>query len=88
MLPSLIGTAIFFVIPYIRVLYYSLIDNQFRRNFVWLDNYAQTLQNKYFQLAFKNSVLLILICIPLLMILALSISIALSYGVNWGIKTR
>ncbi|MGN0577095.1 MAG: sugar ABC transporter permease, partial [Ruminiclostridium sp.] len=55
LLPSLIGTAIFFVIPYIRVLYYSLIDNQFKRNFVGLDNYIETLQNEYFLLALKNS---------------------------------
>ncbi len=25
--PSLIGTAVFFVVPYMCVLYYSLIDN-------------------------------------------------------------
>ena len=54
LLPSLIGTAIFFLIPYIRVLYYSLIDNQFKRNFVGFDNYIETLQNEYFQLALKN----------------------------------
>lgn len=88
LLPSLIGTAIFFVIPYIRVLYYSVIDNQFRRNFVWLDNYIDTLTNEYFLLALKNSLLLIVICVPLLIILALVISLALSYGIKWIRKTR
>ncbi|MGN0596487.1 MAG: carbohydrate ABC transporter permease [Ruminiclostridium sp.] len=88
LLPSLIGTAIFFVIPYIRVLYYSLIDNQFRRNFVGLDNYIKALQNEYFQLALKNSLLLILIAVPVLVALALVISLALSYGIKWVRKTR
>ncbi len=88
LLPSLIGTAIFFVIPYIRVLYYSVIDNQFRRNFVWLDNYIDTLTNEYFLLALKNSLLLIVICVPVLIILALVISLALSYGIKWIRKTR
>ena len=88
LLPSLIGTAIFFVIPYIRVLYYSVIDNQFRRNFVWLDNYIGTLNNEYFLLALKNSLLLIVICVPVLIILALVISLALSYGIKWIRKTR
>lgn len=88
LLPSLIGTAIFFVIPYIRVLYYSVIDNQFRRNFVWFDNYIDTLTNEYFLLALKNSLLLIVICVPLLIILALVISLALSYGIKWIRKTR
>lgn len=88
LLPSLIGTAIFFVIPYIRVLYYSVIDNQFRRNFVWFDNYIDTLTNEYFLLALKNSLLLIVICVPALIILALVISLALSYGIKWVRKTR
>ena len=86
--PSLIGTAIFFVIPYIRVLYYSLIDNQFRRNYVGFDNYIETLQNEYFQLALKNSLLLIAIAVPVLIVLALVISLALSYGIKWVRKTR
>lgn len=88
LLPSLIGTALFFVIPYLRVLYYSLIDNQFRRNFVWLDNYIDTLTNEYFLLALKNSLLLIVVCVPVLVVLALVISLALSYGMKWIQKTR
>ena len=88
LLPSLIGTAIFFVIPYLRVLYYSLIDNQFRRNFVWLDNYIETLTNGYFLLALRNSLLLILICVPVLVVLALVISLALSYGIGFVGRTR
>lgn len=88
LLPSLIGTAVFFVLPYIRMLYYSVIDNQFRRNFVWFDNYIDTLTNVYFLLALKNSLLLIVICVPLLILLALAISLALSYGIKWVRKTR
>ena len=77
MLPSLVGTAIFFVIPYLRVLYYSLIDNQFRRNFVWFENYSKTLTNEYFLLALRNSLLIIIICVPVLVALALVISLGL-----------
>lgn len=88
LLPSLIGTAIFFVIPYIRVLYYSLIDNQFRRNFVGLDNYIKTLNNEYFLLALKNSLLLIVICVPVLLVLALAIALVLSFGIKAVRRTR
>lgn len=79
---SMIGTLLFFIIPYIRILYYSLIDNQFRRNFVGLNNFIETLQNKYFLLALKNSLLLIIICVPVLILLALFISLALAYGIK------
>lgn len=88
MLPSLIGTAIFFVIPYVRVLYYSVIDNQFQRNFVWFDNYVKTLTNEYFLLALKNSMLIIIICVPVLTLLALGISLGLSFGIRTVRKTR
>lgn len=88
LLPSLIGTAVFFVIPYIRVLYYSVIDNQFKRVFVGFSNYIRTLRNEYFLLALKNTLLLIVICVPVLILLALVVSLALSYGIKWVRKTR
>ena len=76
---SFAGTAVFFILPYLRVLYYSMLDNQFRRNFVGLRNYVETLQNKYFLLALKNSLLLIAVCVPILILLALAVSLLLSY---------
>ncbi len=88
LLPSLIGLFVFYIIPFLRVLYYSLINNQFQKQFVGLDNYIKTINNEYFQLALKNSLLLILICIPVLIILALIISLSLSYGINALKKTR
>ena len=88
LLPSLLGTLAFFVAPFIRVIYYSLIDNQFRKNFVGFDNYIDTLANEYFLLALKNSLLLIVICVPIVVILALAVSLVLSYGIRWVRKTR
>lgn len=82
LIPSLAGIAFFFVVPYVRVLYYSLIDNQFRRNFVGIANYINTLKNEYFLLALKNSMLLIAVAVPILIILSLVISLALSYGIR------
>lgn len=79
---SLCGTIIFFVIPYIRVLYYSFINNQFERHFVGFHNYIDTLQNQYFLLALKNSLLIIILCVPVLIILALIISLTLSYAIK------
>lgn len=88
LIPSLLGTLVFFVVPFIRVIYYSLIDNQFKRNFVGLENYIDTLTNKYFLLALKNSLLLIVICVPVVIILSLAVSLVLSYGIRWVRKTR
>lgn len=88
LLPSLIGIAVFFTVPFIRVIYYSFIESQFRRDFVWFRNYAETLRNKYFLLALKNSLLLIVIAVPILTALSLAVSLALSYGIKRLGKTR
>lgn len=78
LLPSLLGIAVFYVIPYLRVIYYSMIENQFSRRFVGLENYQKVLSNTYFQLAQKNSLLLILVAVPILVAAALVISILLN----------
>ena len=88
LLPSLIGSIIFFFWPYIRVLYYSVIDNQFSKKFVGLSNYIETLSNPYFQLALKNSLLLIIIGVPIIIILALIISLLITYQLRRFPKLR
>ncbi len=82
LLPSFLGIAVFFLIPFVRVLYYSMISDQFRRKFVWFDNYVETITNEFFQLAMKNSLLLIVIGVPALIFLALILSLVLSFGLK------
>lgn len=83
MLPGIAGTIVFFALPYVRMLYYSVIENQFVRKFVGLQHYVDTVKNAYFRLALGNSLLIIIICIPVLIGLALVISLTLSYGMRW-----
>ena len=54
LVPSFLGIAVFFLFPYVRVLYYSVINNQFQKIFVLFRNYREVLQNSYFQLAMKK----------------------------------
>lgn len=82
LVPSLLGIVFFFLIPYLRVLYYSVINNQFQRKPVWGANYAKVLKNEYFQLAMKNSLLLIVIGVPVLLGLALLVSFLLSFSMK------
>ncbi len=79
LLPSLSGLLLFYIIPYLRVLYYSVINNQFKKDFVGLQNYIQAVQNEYFRLAFINSIKLIFYCVPVLILLALLISLGLAF---------
>lgn len=74
MVPYFFGIAVFYIIPFGRVLYYSVIDNTFSKKFVWGNNYRVVFQNEYFRLAMKNSLLLILIVVPVLVGLAFLVS--------------
>lgn len=78
LIPSLLGVLIFYILPFIRVLYYSVLNNQFEKNFVGLENYINTITNSYFKLALKNSFLLILVCVPIVVISAVLLSIVIN----------
>lgn len=77
LLPSFIGVAVFYLIPFFRVIYYSFIENQFSKKFVWFENYKTVLQNAYFRMALKNSLLLIAIAVPVLVLAAFALSVLL-----------
>lgn len=63
--PSLLGVLVFFVVPFFVILYYSLLDNNFSKDFVGLANYRELLQNEAFRLAAKNTALFSLVAVPL-----------------------
>lgn len=71
LLPSLIGIAVFYVIPYIMCIYSSLTSNG---SFAGLSNYIEIFSNKAFQYALRNTVIFTVIAIPLLMIISFLIA--------------
>lgn len=76
-MPSLIGVSIFFLIPFLVVIYYSLVDNPVSGNFVGLSNFAALLRNMAFRRAALNTATFSLIAVPLAVILPLLIAILL-----------
>ena len=71
LLPSLIGILVFFVIPYLVVVYYSLVDNPINHQFVFLDNFKSLMKNSAFRLAVKNTLQFSIVSVPLVLILSL-----------------
>ncbi len=69
--PSFIGVMIFFVVPFLVVIYYSMINNPIQKKFVGLDNFTELLENKAFRLAASNTLEFSLIAVPLAVILSL-----------------
>lgn len=71
LLPSLIGIAVFYVIPYIMCIYSSIVS---KGSFAGLDNYINLFQNKAFLYALRNTVIFTAVAIPLLMIISFLIA--------------
>lgn len=77
LLPSLLGVAIFFIIPFGVIIYYSLINNPIQQKFVFLDNFKALLNNSAFMLAVKNTATFSLVAVPLAIILSLGLALLL-----------
>lgn len=76
--PSLGGFALFYLLPFLQGVYYSLIDHVFSRRFIGLENYINLFKGVSFRLAWKNTVLFISICVPLNLLLSLILAMLLN----------
>ena len=70
LLPGMAGLLLFYGIPFIGGIWYSVTDGSFKNEFVGLNNYVSVWQNPMFQLGLKNALELSLICAPLLFLLS------------------
>ncbi len=77
LMPSVLGVAVFFILPFFVVIYYSLIDNPATANFVGPDNFILILRNMAFRRAAGNTATFSAIAVPLAVILPLLFAILL-----------
>lgn len=75
--PSVIGVSIFFILPFLVVVYYSFIRSPINREFVFLDNYINVINNEAFRIAVRNTLKFSLISVPLAVILSLGLALML-----------
>ncbi len=75
--PSFLGVAVFFIVPFGIVVYYSLIDNPIQKNFVFLDNFIALFHNSAFLTAAKNTLTFSAVSVPLAVILSLMLALML-----------
>ena len=67
--PSLIGVAVFFIVPFFVIVYYSMVNNPIQHQFVFLDNFIALFKNSAFRTASRNTLVFSLIAVPLAVIL-------------------
>ncbi|MGN0628912.1 MAG: carbohydrate ABC transporter permease [Oscillospiraceae bacterium] len=75
--PSVIGVSVFFILPFLVVVYYSFIRSPINREFVFLDNYINVINNEAFRIAVRNTLKFSLISVPLAVILSLGLALML-----------
>jgi len=75
--PSVAGVALFFILPFLVVVYYSVIKSPLDPQFVFLDNFKAVLGNYAFQTAAKNTALFSVIAVPLAVVLSLVLALIL-----------
>lgn len=70
LLPGLAGLLIFYGIPFVGGIWYSVTDGKLANQFVGFDNYIAVWNNPMFKMGLKNTMELSLICAPLLFLLS------------------
>lgn len=71
LMPSLLGVALFFVAPFMVVIYYSTINNPIQKRFVGLNNFINVWSNSAFRQAGINTFKFSLVAVPLAVALSL-----------------
>ena len=77
LIPSIIGVLIFFIIPFIIVVYYSTINNAISKEYVGTENYLKLMDNMAFKTAAKNTAIFTGIAVPLATVLSLMLAVML-----------
>ncbi len=75
--PSFLGVMTFFILPFLVVIFYSLVDNPISANFVFLDNFKSILGNTSFKTAVRNTFTFAAVAVPLAVGLSLLLAIVL-----------
>ncbi|MDK8180269.1 sugar ABC transporter permease [Paenibacillus sp. UMB4589-SE434] len=84
--PSLLGFAIFYLIPFVMGLFYSFQDSAVGGSFVGFDNYNELFNSGSFRKAAANTFLFTGISVPLIIVLSLLFAILLNQKLfiqNW-----
>lgn len=76
-LPSFLGVMAFFILPFLVVVVYSMVDSPITNNFVLFDNYKATINNSAFKTAVSNTFTFSLAAVPLAVVLSLLLAIVL-----------
>lgn len=88
LLPSVVGVLLFFVLPFLIVIYYSVIDNPISGEFVFFDNFVMVFNNAAFQQAAKNTLMFSATAVPLAVVLSMLLAMMLESKIPFKSQFR
>ena len=77
LLPGLTGLLIFYIVPFLGGIYFSMTDGTFQNRFVLFQNYQKVWQNEIFRLGLTNSLLLSLYSAPAIFVFSFVMAVML-----------
>ena len=86
--PSVIGVSLFFVLPFLVVIFYSVVNNPIQHKFVFLKNFINVWNNAAFRLAAGNTFKFSLIAVPLVVVLSMALAFALDSAIPYKSQIR
>lgn len=86
--PSVLGVGLFFVMPFLVVAYYSVVNNPIQHKFVFLDNFMKIWNNSAFRLAAGNTLRFSLFAVPLVVLLSMALAFALDTAIPFKSQIR
>ncbi len=81
MLLSIIGVLVFFIIPFMVVVYYSVTDGTVNAKFVGFENFSKLLSNAAFKRAMKNTGIFSITAVPAVVIFSLLLAVLLEANI-------
>lgn len=88
LIPSVLLVSVFYLIPFLVVVAYSVEDNPITKNFVGLRNFVKILQNDAFKLAALNTFKFSFMAVPLAVIISLLMALLLDQSIPLASKFR
>ncbi len=86
--PSVLGVLTFFIVPFIVVIVYSLVDNPINMEFNGLKNFTRVMNNGAFKKAVSNTIQFSAISVPLAVILSLLLAVVLEWKIPFRSQFR
>ena len=86
--PSILGVLTFFIIPFIVVVVYSMVDNPINMEFAGLSNFLRVMNNGAFKKAVFNTIRFSIIAVPLAVVLSLLLAVVLEWKIPFRSQFR